>query len=294
MTTDRHRIQRDGLSATIQARGGEVVSLRDAQGREWLWQAGPEWRRHTPWLFPIVGRLAGDRLRHQGRDYRMTQHGFARDRRFTWVSQEPDRCRLRLSDDAESRALYPFAFTLDLDFALAGGRLVARATVSNPGRAVLPFAFGAHPAFAWPLPGAGAGDAAKETHRLVFAQPEPGPVLRLEGGLVAFEDSLPLRGRELPLSPALFARDAAILPGVASRALRYVAEGGVALDMAWEGYRDLGLWSKPEGADFLCIEPWCGFSSPVGWDGEFLEKPGITLLKPGEKRDFTWSVMPQG
>ena len=35
-----------------------------------------------PLLFPIVGRLANDELRHRGKTYRMTQHGFARDNRF--------------------------------------------------------------------------------------------------------------------------------------------------------------------------------------------------------------------
>ena len=44
-------------------------------------------RANAPVLFPIVGRLRDDTLVHQGRSYRMTQHGFARDRRFTWLDR---------------------------------------------------------------------------------------------------------------------------------------------------------------------------------------------------------------
>ena len=33
-------------------------------------------------LFPIVGRLPGNRLVTDGRTYTMTQHGFARDQLF--------------------------------------------------------------------------------------------------------------------------------------------------------------------------------------------------------------------
>lgn len=66
----------DGISATIVGQGAELVSLRDADGTEFLWQAGPAWRRHSPVLFPIVGRLKGDQLRHRGQNYPMTQHGF--------------------------------------------------------------------------------------------------------------------------------------------------------------------------------------------------------------------------
>ncbi|TIM62169.1 MAG: aldose 1-epimerase family protein, partial [Mesorhizobium sp.] len=102
----------DGISASIVGQGAEVVSLRDAEGTQLLWQAGPEWRRHSPVLFPIVGRLKGDQLRHRGKAYPMTQHGFARDRRFAWVEQGPSSCTLVLTDDTETRTRYPFAFRL--------------------------------------------------------------------------------------------------------------------------------------------------------------------------------------
>ena len=111
----------DGISATIVGQGAELVSLRDAEGTELLWQAGPAWRRHSPVLFPIVGRLTGDQLRHQGRSYPMTQHGFARDKRFTWAEQGPRSCTLVLTDDADTRAHYPFAFRLAVTTAWASG-----------------------------------------------------------------------------------------------------------------------------------------------------------------------------
>ena len=284
--TDQHSIGHSGFSATIRAEGAELVGLRAATGEELLWGAGPEWRRHAPVLFPIVGKLAGDTLRHTGRAYRMTQHGFARDRRFTWLEREPTRCRLRLEADAETRSSYPFDFTLEMLYALDGGRLTATATVGNPGAGPLPFSIGAHPAFRWPLiPG-----IPKERHSLRFEAPEAPTARYLRDGLLGPEEPSPLQGQELALSPSLFARDAVILPGVASRSVLYAAEGGPALRVSWEGYRDLGLWSKPEGADFLCIEPWCGTASPHGWDGEFADKPGNLSLEPGASRSFSWSV----
>jgi galactose mutarotase-like enzyme len=79
---DRHELDNGRLSAVIKADGAELCSLRDADGVELLWQAGPVWPRHAPVLFPIVGRLKDDRLLHDGASHRMTQHGFARDRRF--------------------------------------------------------------------------------------------------------------------------------------------------------------------------------------------------------------------
>lgn len=289
--TEHHVIASGGFSAGIRALGAELTSLRDDRGAEWLWQAGPEWRRHAPVLFPIVGRLAGDRLRHAGREHRLTQHGFARDRRFAWVRREADRCRLRLTDDAASRDAFPFGFVLELDYALAGPRLTVTAILSNPGAEPLPCALGAHPAFRWPLPhGPGERPAEKAAHRLVLERAEAGPLRRLRDGLLRPEpEPPPFAERVWPLSPDLFAGDALILPRLASRAIRFEAPGR-GLTLSWEGYRDLGLWSKPEGADFLCIEPWYGMASPEGWQGDFVDKPGLMLLAPGESRRLAWSV----
>ena len=56
-----HRFGNDRLGVAVAADGAELVSLRTAAGHELLWQAGPEWPRHAPVLFPIVGRLAATR-----------------------------------------------------------------------------------------------------------------------------------------------------------------------------------------------------------------------------------------
>jgi galactose mutarotase-like enzyme len=79
---ETHTISAGGISATIKADGAELCSLRTPDGQELLWQAGPVWPRHAPWLFPIVGRLKNDELRHRGQSYKLTQHGFARDLQF--------------------------------------------------------------------------------------------------------------------------------------------------------------------------------------------------------------------
>lgn len=116
MSDDLHTISAGGVTASIKAVGAELCSLKTTAGLELLWQAGPAWPRHAPWLFPIVGRLKDDQLRHRGRTYPMTQHGFARDLRFTWLERTAESCVLRLTDDETTRARYPFAFRLTLTY----------------------------------------------------------------------------------------------------------------------------------------------------------------------------------
>ncbi|WP_095203349.1 aldose 1-epimerase family protein [Mesorhizobium carmichaelinearum] len=287
MAQDSQTLQGDGISAVIVGQGAELVSLQDANGFEFLWQAGPEWRRHSPVLFPIVGRLKGDQLRHRGRTYPMTQHGFARDKPFTWAERGSRSCTLVLTDDADTRAHYPFAFRLAVTYTLDGQQLGVTLEVANTGDEPSPASVGAHPAFNWPL----LPELPKEAYRLTFAEAEPAPIRRLKDGLLLpARQPTPIEGKTLALSERLFDDDAVILDRPASTSVRYAADHGPALKMSWQGAEQLGIWSKPGGAPFLCLEPWHGVASPVDFDGEFSDKPGVMLIEPGAKRSLSYRI----
>ena len=286
MTDDTHTFGDGRLAASVRAHGAELSALR-AQGRDLLWSGHDPWRRHSPVLFPIVGRLVEDTAWVDGKPYRMTQHGFARDCMFRWLERDETGCRLELVDTPATRALYPFAFSLVIEYRIEHGVLSVRYCVTNPDETrVLPASLGAHPAFVWPL----VPDVAKGRHVIEFDQPEPAPVRRLEGGLLLPEPfPTPVQGRVLHLDDSLFAADALILDQVASQALTYRIPGGPGLRLAWEGFPQLGIWMKP-GADFLCIEPWYGMASPVGFSGEFSTRPGVFHLQPGQEWRAAWQV----
>jgi galactose mutarotase-like enzyme len=289
MSDDLLAIASEVLSARIHPTGAELWSLTDGQAREYMTDADPAfWGGHAPILFPVVGSLAGDRLRVNGREYLLPRHGFARHSVFSVVEHGPDHACFRLSDSAETRALYPFAFVLDLSFRLMGWQLEIVATVTNPGDGPLPFSFGYHPAFAWPLP----GGAAKAAHRLTFEHDEPEAVRRVArdtGLLLPEAQTTPVAGRTLPLDAALFVDDALIWTDLASRALRYDAPDGAGLDIAFPDMPMLGLWQVP-GAHYICIEPWQGHADPQGFAGEFASKPGLVTLAPGAIRSFRLSI----
>lgn len=278
-----------GWSALIHPLGAELHSLRDGAGREYMTDADPAyWTGHAPLLFPIIGSLCGGAFRHEGREYALPRHGFARRSLFAIVEQSEDAVTFALEDSEATRAVYPFAFRLEMAFLLEAGALCMVATVHNRGAAPMPFSFGYHPAFAWPLPGGGE----KAAHRIIFAQEEPQPIRRVSkatGELLPQGKASPVVGRELLLRESLFAEDAVIWTGLNSRALRYAAPDGPALEIAFPDSPDLGLWQVP-GASYICIEPWAGHADPQGFAGEIYEKPGIILLPPGEARAFRMDV----
>lgn len=273
------------LTARVDPLGAELWSLTDRAGREYMTNADPAfWTGHAPLLFPIVGALNGGRYRLGEHEYAMTRHGFARTSRFAVVEAAADSVRFLLTDSDATRAGYRFAFALEVDFRIAGMALEITATVTNPGEKALPFSFGFHPAFAWPLP----GGAAKDAHRVVFDRAEPQPIRRIDpasGLLISETQPTPVSGNTLTPTPELFEPDALIWDRLASRALSFGAPGGSWIDLTFPDSPMLGIWQKP-GAHYLCLEPWQGFADPVGYSGDFRDKPGVVELPPGESRQF--------
>jgi galactose mutarotase-like enzyme len=276
------------LSARINPLGAELWSLRDGRGREYMTNADPAfWTGHAPLLFPIVGALNGGKYKLDGRQYALPKHGFARTSPFDVETFAPERAHFRLCDNEQTRAAYPFAFELDIEFALTGGTLAMTALVGNTGDRPMPFSFGFHPAFAWPLPDGGG----KDSHRVVFAENEPEPIRRIDPAsatLLPRSEATPVVGKVLRPDPALFEKDALIWDRLNSRALTFAGDGP-SLDIAFPDCPNLGIWQKP-GACFLAIEPWHGFNDPQGFEGDFRDKPGIIHLPPGAQRSFRMDV----
>ena len=276
------------LGATVSPHGAELQSLTDGAGRDLLWDGDPAvWSGRAPILFPAIGLLHGNGYRLDGQHFDMPKHGFARDAMFAVQQTAPGSATLTLRDSAATRALYPFAFTLAVRFALEGNALAVEARITNGAADPMPFSFGFHPAFRWPLP----YGAARAGHRIRFARAETAPMRRIDadGFLTPVPHDSPIADRTLMLDDSQFVDDAMIFDGIASRSVRYGVPGHPALDIAFPQMDTLGVWTKV-GADYVCIEPWAGISEPEGWDGDFRDKPGGQLLAPGDTRSFSMTI----
>ena len=105
-------LQNEYLSIQIAERGAELCSIM-CNGKEYLWQADPKfWGRHSPVLFPIVGKVWDDVYTVEGKNYPLSQHGFARDMDFELVSQSATEVTYRLMSTEETLKKYPFPFLL--------------------------------------------------------------------------------------------------------------------------------------------------------------------------------------
>ena len=140
-------LQNEYLSIQIAERGAELCSIM-CNDKEYLWQADPKfWGRHSPVLFPIVGKVWDDVYTVEGKIYPLSQHGFARDMDFELVSQSATEVTYRLVSTEETLKKYPFPFLLEITYRLTGKMIEVIWKVENIGSSELHFQIGAHPAF---------------------------------------------------------------------------------------------------------------------------------------------------
>lgn len=261
-----YTIKNDLIVVEISDHGAELKSLKRVNDTyEYLWQGDAKyWGRNAPVLFPIVGRLLEDTYYYEDVAYKMTQHGFARDRQFKLVDQTAEKVSFKLTDDAESRAVYPFSFELIIHYILEEDTLRVAYEVSNPMETILPFSIGAHPAFNW-----------EEEAHFTFESGLLSTYLITDRGVSPQKVDIAAPNGRLKINKELFKDDALIMDDI-DRVV--YCNGTRQVEMLFEGFPYVGLWSKPSGAPFVCIEPWYGIADFAGHNQKLLDKRGIVLL----------------
>ena len=146
-----YKLENDCLAVEVNDLGAELTRVTDrADGYEFLWSGDPAvWSGRSPLLFPIVGKLKGDRYTHAGQTYSLPKHGFARREVFRCAKQDASSLTFVLDDWEKHAADYPFRWALRVTFSLEGRRIRVRHEVENlDAAAPLYFSLGAHPAIA--------------------------------------------------------------------------------------------------------------------------------------------------
>lgn len=283
-------LKNDILTIGVKDHGAELCSIRKGD-TEYLWQADPAfWTRHSPVLFPIVGSVWNGCFKVGGDEYRMGQHGFARDMDFTLIDHAEDRIRYRLESSDETLAKYPWPFSLEIAYRLRGNKVDVIWEVTNLSDHPMPFQIGAHPAFYYPDYKADT----KERGFFSFDRSEDIEyILIKEKGCADPEAKYPLQLKDgmLPIDTSSFDRDAFIIEdSQVGKVTLHRQDGTPWLALSFDAPL-VGLWSPPgKNAPFVCIEPWYGRCDRVGFDGQFVDRDWVNVLSPGDTFHGEYSI----
>ncbi|MBF0925499.1 MAG: aldose 1-epimerase family protein [Atopobium sp.] len=290
-------ISSNSLTASIDTMGAQLMSLRKGES-EYLWQGDSNWwPRRAPILFPIVGVLKDDKAESAEGTVSLARHGLARLNQFEVFEKSDSAVTLQIKSTEETRKAYPYDFELKLIFSVADDTLTQTYKVTNPANVVLPFTLGAHPAFNIPIPGVKA--TALDQYHLLFTRSwtSYGPSITDDGLCnYATPQKLIMDSDTLNLSWELIDREKTItLEDVPDRRITLAANVEASseahgIQMDFEGFDYLGIWSAAPGCPFVALEPWCGIADTVDTDGVFEHKPGIMCIEPGQSIAKTLNI----
>ena len=285
-----YEIKNKFIKAKINSFGAELNSLKRVDTNlEYMWQGNPNyWNRHSPVLFPIVGRLKNDSYTYKNQKYNMTQHGFARDKEFELIKKEDDFLEFRLCSDEKSLEFYPFDFELYLSYKLEKSSLIVSYKVINKSDEKMLFSIGAHPAFNWSLE----EDLKKEDYFLEFENIKQTKRYFLNDlGLVYDSVDLKITDNKIALNEELFKNDALVFNDLNIKTLTLKnSKNKNFVKLNFENFPYLGIWSKPSGAPFLCIEPWFGVADEQNSTQNLEDKKGIITLQKDEVFSCFYSI----
>ncbi len=275
-------LRNEQISIIVSEKGAELQSIKDAKGKEYLWQADPKyWNRHSPILFPIVCSVNNETYRVDGKEYHLPRHGFARDMEFKLIGKSERKVTFALESNEDTKKVYPYDFTLSVSYTLEESDVYKRQHVLNTDKQEIHFQIGGHPAFN--IPGVKAGDNQSGCIRLDNKEPMDAlhsygdgshemdeiPFIEAENGIMEFSNNT-WRNDSIKIHKSQLHR---------AELLNKAGEAEVTVEFRTPV---IAFWS-PYGkeAPFVCIEPWYGIGDPRGFKGEFKDKPLMNHLLPG-------------
>lgn len=258
--------------------GAELKRIK-MNGIEYLWGGDPKfWKRNSPVLFPIVGRLLDNEYRYKGEVYSMSQHGFARDNEFELVSSTSNSVLYSFTSTLKTKEVYPFEFELKIGYELVENKIIVSWEVKNIGDTELIFGIGAHPAFNFLN---GSIIEVNRTTNIYMLQSSP--YIHSVQKDVSVESII--------IDDSTFVEDAIILENIDSVTLKD-EEKSVSINC--ESFPYIGLWSsvnEGKNAPFVCLEPWHGITDFYNHNKQLEDKVGMNKLIKGASFKASYEII---
>lgn len=277
-------LKNEFLTVKISETGAEIHSVKDNDGKEFIWTADPDvWPMHAPMVFPICGGLKDDKYIVHGKEYSLGKHGFARFMKFDVEKADKNEAVFLLTATDETRKQYPFEFELRVIYTLSEKTLSVRYNVTNKSDVDMYYAVGGHEGYLC--------EDGIENYDVVFEKPESLKSRVLHGNLLADEYTpITENSNVLSLKYDYFTIDALVFQGINSKkvTLKHKTKPGK-ITVSFDGFNCLMLWTKP-GAKYICIEPWTSSPDVEESDYDFTKKYCITRLAPNAVNDNVHTI----
>ena len=280
------------LTVNLHPKGAAIISIVGNQDHiNYMWKRDAcQWANSAPILFPIVGAIKNDTCRIDGKEYHMTQHGFARHNEFEIKNQSQTEVTFTLVSNDEIIKQYPFLFELNVTYKLVENTLTCFINVKNKDHQTIYFQVGGHPAFACPF----MENESSNDYYVEFAEYETRNQKVIDVAKRGMSHvQLPFFDHEKRffVRQQLFNNDAIVIKDFKSENISIKSlnhQKSIVFHM--QGFDHVGLWTAKHVGGLLAIEPWIGHADYVDFDGEFKEKESCVALDTDKEFNVQFAV----
>jgi len=292
----QYLLQNEKIIVQFDTKGGGIVSIKDFNGLEYLWQGDATyWSGQAPVMFPICGSLRNNKAIIGNNNLcNMERHGIVRKLEFSHIAQTEDSITFSIRSNTESKTKYPYDFELQITYTIKLYTITTSYNVINLNSEPMPYFIGGHPGFNCPLlPG-----ERFEDYIIEFEKPEIAlcPESIPSTGLINTDNRTLILQNEavLPLKHSYFSIDGLIFDQLKSRSVKLTNPNtgkGIKLDFSDFSY--FILWSTSNQGPFVALEPWTGVSTCNNESDVFEEKRNVKILPPYQiaKHSFDITVL---
>ena len=280
------------LTVNLHPKGAEIISIVGNQDHiNYMWKRDAcQWANSAPILFPIVGAIKNDTCRIDGKEYHMTQHGFARHNEFEIKNQSQTEVTFTLVSNDEIIKQYPFLFELNVTYKLVENTLTCFINVKNKDHQTIYFQVGGHPAFACTF----MENESSNDYYVEFSEYETRNQKVIDVAKRGMSHvQLPFFDHEKRffVRQQLFNNDAIVIKDFKSENISIKSlnhQKSIVFHM--QGFDHVGLWTAKHVGGLLAIEPWVGHADYVDFDGEFKEKESCVALDTDKEFNVQFAV----
>ncbi|WP_320130320.1 hypothetical protein [uncultured Sphaerochaeta sp.] len=277
-------LQNGTFSMEIATLGAEPQSLKNIQdNREYIWNGDKEyWFRHAPLLFPMTGPTKENMISVNGKTYPMSNNGFARDMEFAVLENDDTHAVFLLEDNEQTKAMYPFGFSLMVTYTLLNDGYSARAQILAKDDQY--FSFGWHPAFSLDMNGK---ETSLEQYQVEFTKRETTDRKYPVNGVFVTEKNFLDNTSLLDLSRIETDKGPIILENLRSKSITLRCKSGKhGVRVERNDFPTFVIWTcSPKHGQYVCLEPMWSFGDTTR-PLELKDMKETMFLEKGKKKVF--------
>lgn len=285
-------LKNEFLSVSIDSIGAELISLKDKNQVEYIWQRDEKyWKSSSPILFPQIGNARNDKTIIYGKEYVLLKHGFCRNIEFEVKKNTETEVEFFMQETDRTLEVYPFLFELCLIYKLNKDRLQIEYRVKNKDKKEMLYLIGAHPGFRCPI----YENEDFEDYIIRFEMIEDAYSTVYDLDKKEFDTSNRIHilnnSDIIELSHDLFKKDAIYLDELKSRKVSIINKSsnkGVMVD--FNSFDTVAFWTAMPDAPFICVEPWNGSAIRCDENDEFINRYKIQKLSAGKEANYQITI----